>query len=89
MAECPGDPFQEANFHGSSVDLADGFYQNSNPKTASWFGIHYPETAGYYNCTRIWDEDLEDYRPIDETERVYPVLTGLAMEWKRAFYFCQ
>ena len=72
----------------ADADLRDGFYQMSVRRVASWFGIREAFRASELGIDRAWCDELQQVRPFDPDEFVFPVVESLCMGWSWALFFC-
>ena len=69
--------------YGAELDVADCFWQFRVDELAEWFGIRMPRPA------KVWKEFGADTSGLKDNEIIYPVITGMAMGWKWALFFCK
>ena len=74
---------------GGAADLQDGFHQFTDETLGSLFGFDFPETAGTYGTSVVYDPSLRCYVQVSADTLVYPVYIGLAMGWSWSLWFCQ
>ena len=61
-----------------------GFFQFKSEEMASDFGLDFPDTAEYYECSHVYEDG--DWQPVSRHELVFPVFCVLAPGWSWAMW---
>ena len=77
---------------GSEMDVSDCFYQFEVKEMASWFGIDFPRTAGFWpdqgvSLDKIFDEESGRYVPVTDGTTLFPVVNVMPMGRTWALFF--
>ena len=71
----------------SDADLQDGFYQMSEPRLASWFGICDAFRVDALGISSSWSVECVCVVPVDPHTLVYPVMDAMVMGWSWGLFF--